>query len=214
MNKKYVIFDFDGTLMNTNEAIIESWQATGQHYLGHGFDIDTIIRSFGETIVYTNSYLFPEFDPHEVHAFYRDYQHKYCEDKVKLFEGMKELMDELKRRGHILAVASSRTRPSYKEYERIFGIAGYFDVVINVEDVIRHKPDPQALELCIERLGAKKEDCIMLGDTRFDVGCANAAGVDIILTLWGHPVDMEQLAELGFKPDYIVNKPEEVLEIV
>ena len=212
--KKYIIWDFDGTIACTNDIIIDSWQATFRHYLGRELPVREIEATFGETLVHTIGEKIPGTDPAEVMAYYRDYQYKHCEGRVYVFEGVKELLDELKARGCRLGVATSRTAGSFRKYMKQFGLDGYMDVVVSMEDVAKHKPDPESVDKVLEKFGAKPEEAIMIGDTKYDVGCANNAGVDSVLVGWSHYVDEASMAADGFEPTYRVNKPAELLEII
>ena len=93
--KKYIIWDFDGTLVCTNDIIIESWQATFRHYLGRELPVREIEATFGETLKHTIKEKIPGADPDEVTAYYRDYQYANCEGRVYVFEGVRELLDFL-----------------------------------------------------------------------------------------------------------------------
>ena len=88
------------------------------------------------------------------------------------------------------------------------------DAVVSMEDVTKHKPDPESVEKVLERFGAKPEDAVMIGDTKYDVGCANRAGVDSVLVGWSHYVDEASMAADGFEPTYRIGRPEELLDII
>ena len=90
MNKKYIIFDFDGTLANTNNIIIASWQATLKHYLGHDLPVREIEATFGEILVYTIGRLMPDAPVNEVVDYYRAYQDSHQKEyEVYVFEGVR-----------------------------------------------------------------------------------------------------------------------------
>ena len=214
MKKKYIIFDFDGTLVNTNDIIIESWQATYEHYLGHKMDVDRIVETFGEVLNDTIARTIPDADLIEVRSYYRDYQDTHCQDKVYAFEGVRELLDELRRRGYCLGVATSRTAYSFKNYMDSLGLTGYIDEVVTVEDVSSHKPDPESVIAVLEKFGADPEDALMIGDTKYDIGCANNAGVDSVLVGWSHYVDEEAMAADGFEPTHRIRRPDQLLGLV
>lgn len=214
MNKKFIIFDFDGTIMNTNEVIIASWQAAAMHYLGHELPRDDIFATFGETLPHTVSYLMPGEDIMEVCEFHRQYQVKHCDDMVTVFEGVPELLQELKERGHKLAVATSRRQRSFYEYMESFDMMKYFVDAVVMEDVSHHKPHPESILVAMEKLGAKPEETLMVGDTKFDMGCAKNAGVESALALWSHFIDFDELNELDYMPTYQIEKPADLLEIV
>ena len=220
MKKPYIFFDFDGTVLCTNDAIVESWNHTSEHYLGHGFPRETWEKTFGETIKYTAENFFPGVDPEEAIEIYRKYQEVNCADMVRLFDGIRELLDELKACGYKLALVTSRRRKSTWDYLEKFKLVDYFDVYVDCESTPAHKPDPEPLLVAIaemsELVGREidKSECIMLGDTRFDILCCKNAGVDSILVDWSHAIDEQQLEELGAVPTYRCAKPADVLEIV
>ena len=98
------------------------------------------------------------------------------------------------------------------QYLGEMGIKDNFDVIITADDVTSHKPEPGPLLEALRRLGAKREEAIMLGDTRFDIGCSINAGVDSILVCWGRRGGNVPLGEI--EPMYRISKPEELFEII
>ena len=212
--KKYIIWDFDGTLVCTNDIIIESWQATFRHYLGRELPVREIEATFGETLKHTIKEKIPGADPDEVTAYYRDYQYANCEGRVYVFEGVRELLDELKSGGFRLGVATSRTAKSLKKYLKDLDLEGYMDVLVCMEDVTKHKPDPESVCRVLEGFGTGPEEAIMRGDTKYDIVCANNAGVDSVLVGWSHYVDEDSMAADGFVPTYRIDRPAQLLEIV
>lgn len=212
--KKYIIWDFDGTIANTNDVILASWQATYEHYLGHVLPEREIEATYGETLRHTIEEKIPDASYEEVRDYYRAYQDAHCAGMVYVFEGIKELLEELRARGCRIGVATSRTSNSFLRYVRELGIDGYFDELVSMEDVKRHKPHPESVELLLERFGASPEEAIMIGDTKYDIGCANNAGVDSALVGWSHYVDEESMAADGFVPTYRLGTPAELLEII
>lgn len=214
MKKKFIVFDFDGTLVNTNEVIIESWQAAARKYLGHELKRREIEATFGETLPHTVSYLMPDEDVMEVCDFHKAYQEAHLEGLVSVFDGIPELLMELKKRGCILAVATSRRKASFYEYMDTYNLINYFDATIVMEDVTHHKPHPESLLVAMNKLGADPEDTLMVGDTKFDMGCAINAGVECVMVRWSHYVDDEELERLGFIPTYNINEPADLLKLV
>lgn len=214
MKKKHIIFDFDGTIFNSNRVIVDSWQAVFRHYTGHEGDVKEIEHTFGETIRFTVQKFFPEADVDEAVKIYRAYQQAHYEGMVGLFDGTREMMDQMRDAGHTLSVVTSRTKSTTLQYLKELEIQDYFDVLITCDDTDRHKPDPKPLLMALDALGAEPEEAIMLGDTKFDIGCCNNAGVDSILVGWSHDIDENELESLGYQPTYRVNTPEEVLDLI
>ena len=224
MGKKYIVFDFDGTLVNTNDIITASWQATFEHYLGHRKPVREIEATFGETLVYTVGRLIPDAPVDEVIEYYRAYQDAHREEGiVHVFEGINDLVEELRLRGYIIGIATSRTAYSLRNYLKQLGMEEDIDEVVTMEDVTRHKPDPESLNVCLAKLtgcDANRipedvlRESIMIGDTKFDIGCANNAGVDSVLVGWSHYVDEEDMRAHDFAPTYRIEKPADLLSII
>lgn len=213
MKKKHIVFDFDGTLLDTNRVILDSWQAVFRHYEGRERPEADILKTFGETIDDSMRRFFPAEDVEDAKELYRGYQREHASESVKLFDGMRELLTELGERGHTLSIVTSRLRRTTGEYLEDLGIRDLFDVVITCNDTDAHKPDPLPLLIALDRLGAEKDEAIMLGDTRFDIGCCCNAGVDSVLVEWSHDVDEEEIRN-GYRPTYRISKPEELLALV
>ncbi len=190
------------------------------HYLGEEFSTEYWERTFGEPIRYTASVAFPGIDVEEAITVYRDWQAAHVDNRLQLFDGCYELLSELKARGYKLAIVTSRMRMTTSAYLDRFDITKFFDVIIDHDSTSAHKPDPEPLLVAISAMSKAvgKEinlsECIMLGDTRFDMLCCKNAGIDSVLVGWSHAVDEEQLKELGALPVYRIAKPMDLLEVV
>ncbi len=230
MKKRYVIFDFDGTLANTNNIIIASWQATFDRYLGHTKSVREIEATFGEILANTISRLIPDAPVSEVVDFYRAFQDSHQQDYVVyVFDGIKELLEQLRERGCIVGVGTSRTEYSFNNYMKKLGMDKLVDVAVTMNDVTSHKPDPETIDAVLLKMldfegnpvdsadaipDSVREAAVMIGDTKYDIGCANNARVDSVLVGWSHYVDEEAMLADGFAPSYRMEKPEHLLEIV
>ena len=224
MGKKYIIFDFDGTLVHTNDVIIGSWQATYEHYLGRQVSRSQIEQTFGETLADTIRNRIPGAPVEEVKSYYRAWQEAHKESLVYIYDGIKELLAELRGRGCVIGVGTSRTASSLWNYLRQFGIDDSIDAVVTMDDVTRHKPHPDTalavlakmagLEAGAEIPGEILADAVMLGDSRFDIGCASNAGIDSVLTIWGRPIGEEEISTWDWRPTYVIERPSELLSIM
>jgi pyrophosphatase PpaX len=214
IRKQFVIFDLDGTVIDTNGVIIDSWQAVFRKYLGRELPESEIIKTFGETIWDTMDRLLPGRDKTEITNYYRSYQSAHVDEKLRVFDGIIDVLEELNRRGHVLAVVTSRTRATAEDYMDRFGLIGYFNVMVACEDTEAHKPDPEPLLIGLEKLGANPDEAIMIGDAKYDIGCAGNAGVESVIVGWSHPVDDEDLRSFGFEPTYKANRPWDIIDIV
>ncbi|MBQ6389295.1 MAG: HAD family hydrolase [Mogibacterium sp.] len=223
MSKKYIIFDFDGTLCNTNDIIVESWQAAFEHYLGHRVPRREIEATFGEILVHTIGQKIPDAPVQEVVDYYRAYQDANQQGQVHVFDGIRELLTELRARGCKIGVATSRTAYSFWNYMKQFGLENAVDEVVTMNDVTKHKPHPESITAVLSKLTGLAQDelteeileqSVMVGDTKYDVGCANNAHVDSVIVDYSHYIDEEDMAASGFVPTYRIDTPGQLLELI
>lgn len=208
---KNVIFDFDGTIADTGDLIIRSWQYTYEARRGEKGDEDVIRKSFGEPLVLTMEREFPEFDVQESIEIYRSYQFKHYKEEVSSFPGMVEVIKRLKERGYTVSVVTSRMRSTTLAGLEKFGILEDMSHVITCEDTSEHKPNPAPVIACLNALGAEPDTAIMVGDSTFDIRCCHGAGVKGVLVGWSH-LSEEEKRESG--ADFIIDKAEDLLNIL
>lgn len=211
--KKYILFDFDGTLVNTNDVILASWQHTYRHYLGHEMPVDHITSCFGEPLLLTMEREFPGVDPQESADVYRQFQLENADKLVTIFPGIKELLADLKAAGYVLGIVTSRTRESALRYMDMFAITSYFSNLVTCDDTTVHKPNPEPILLAMSKLGASAEESIMIGDSPFDIKCANNAGVDSVMVNWRITCDETSVID-DAKVDYWLHQPSDLVELL
>ena len=211
--KKYILFDFDGTLVNTNDVILASWQHTYRHYLGHEMPVDHITSCFGEPLLLTMKRAYPGVNPQESADVYRQFQLENADKLVTIFPGIKELLADLKAAGYVLGIVTSRTRESALRYMDMFGITSYFSDLVTCDDTTVHKPNPEPILLAMSKLGASAEESIMIGDSPFDIKCANNAGVDSVMVNWRITCDETSVID-DAKVDYWLHQPSDLVELL
>jgi len=207
-----VIFDFDGTLIDTNDVILASWQHTYRYFLGHDVSVEHITKTFGEPLMKTLAREFPDVPPQESAEVYRTYQRKIAADMVKLFPDVVEMLQAVKDKGYKMGIVTSRTKESTMNYLEMFNIGGFFDGLVSCDDTNIHKPNPEPLLMGLEKLGASAEESIMVGDSIFDIKCANNAGVKSVLVDWRVASDNENLSQCQI--DYIITAPLELIKVL
>ena len=207
-----VIFDFDGTLVNTNDVIVEAWQHTYRVYKGCEMPVEHITKCFGEPLLITMAREFPDVDPAESAEVYRAHQRAKADELVKLSPGIKEMLQAVKAAGCKIGVVTSRTGESTEFYMKKFGISDYFDAIVSCDDTDKHKPDPEPLFLGLKKLGAAAGEALMVGDSSFDIRCANSAGVRSVLVDWRITGNDEKLN--GCRIDYEISEPMEMLAVL
>ena len=210
-----ILFDFDGTLMDTNEVIVQSWQYAFRQIKGVEGDRAEIVKTFGEPIMVTLEKFFggTEEDLKEFVRIYREYQTNVFEEEIVLFPGVYDMLHRLKELGYRMAVVTSRLGESTREGLRKFGIIDLFDVVITADDTSAHKPDPEPANIALAKLGVSPEEAVMVGDTRMDMGCAKNAGVKSVLVGWSVAMS-DPASRAEHAPDYIVETAEEFIKLM
>jgi pyrophosphatase PpaX len=207
-----VLFDLDGTLIDTNEIIIQSFQYTFRKVLGEEKPVEEIIKTFGEPLAVTMAKML-DIPPEEAMKIYREFHYEKFDDLISIFPGMGELVKELKRRGYKLGIVTSRLRHTTMKGLEKFGLVSYFDYILTADDTDKHKPDPTPINITLEKLGSKPEETLMVGDSMFDIRCAHNAGVKSVLVSWAMAVTEEE--KIGAdKPTYIVEKAEDILDLL
>lgn len=210
---KAVLFDYDGTIMDTNEIILKSWRHLYMQILGRECRDEEVTNSFGEVLRDTLIERFPDYDADELIAIYRNFQQDFFIDELKIFPGMKEMILALKNRGYLTAIVTSRvSAPTWNGLKK-FGLENAFDAVVSCDDTDAHKPSPVPCQIALEKLGVDPSEAIMLGDSKYDIQCAHNAGVKAVLVNW--TICTPQSERVGIsKPDYIIDTASELFDII
>ena len=208
-----ILFDFDGTVMNTNDVIIASWQHTFRTIDGKERDVSEITRTFGEPLALTMEKMFPHVPVEESLRIYRSYHYDYFNDLISLFPGMEELLQKTKEAGYKTGLVTSRMKKTTDQGLAKFGLAKYFDAIVTCDDTDAHKPDPEPVLITLDKLGSEPEKSVMLGDTMYDIMCARNAGVTAILVGWAVAPTPEEIRGMD-GPDYILKRPEDLFKML
>lgn len=206
-----VIFDFDGTLANTNQMIINSFKHIYNVFHEKECDEEYVISTFGEPLKLTLSRDFGKFNFEDVIACYREYQINRFNDEVTLYETVEETLEYLKDKNIKMGIATSRLRNSTISALEKFNVAKYFDVVICADDVEKHKPDKEPLMKAINELKSTPDKTLYVGDSKFDMECALNASATPALAGWQHG-SHELAAKYNIK--YVLEKMWDLTKII
>lgn len=213
IKKNTVMFDFDGTIMDTNKVILQSWQHTFRTFEGRERTAEEIYSTFGEPLYITMKKVLPNIPLEESTAVYRSYHYDNFTDLISVFPGMLELLKDLKERNHKIGLVTSRLWPTTQIGLDKYGMQQYFDTIVTGDDCNNFKPDPEPVNIALERLKSRPEESIMVGDTMFDILSARNAGVQSALVSWALAVSEEEINGKN-SPDYIIKHPDDVLDIL
>jgi len=214
--KKYdtVIFDLDGTLLNTLEDLADGvnviLKRNGypqrtleevRHFVGNG------IRKLVERAV-PDDVTGESFE--KVFKEFRTYYTEHCQIKTRAYDGMIKLLAILKQKGYAMAIVSNKNHGAVTELNQIY-FKDYIETAIGQKDGIRKKPAPDTVLQALKELGKEKETAVYVGDSEVDFMTAENTGMDCVLVTWGFRTTEELSA---FKPNAMIDKPEALLEFL
>lgn len=207
MDKRHFIFDIDGTLINTEKAIIKGLQELLLEVKGVPYEPEQLYFCLGIPGPITLKQLGVEGD---LAAILKKWDAYYCKHggDVTIYPDIPEVLKKLKENGISLGVITSKNQEEY-DYDMIrLGLAGYFSITVTATDTLEHKPDPAPMFFYLEKAGILPEQAVYIGDSIYDMKCAEGAGVPRALALWGCKYPEEITA------DYRLARPIDILGLL
>ena len=178
-----IIFDIDGTITATNELIFATFNHITEKYLKKSFSPKEITALFGPTEkVIIKEIMNKNYDEamEDYHNFYRS-NHK---EMAKAFDGILEIIRELKKRDVLLSIYTGKGRLSSEITLEEIGIINEFDMIVTGDDIDGHKPSPEGVDLFVNKFNLNRERVLLIGDAPPDVKAAKATGIKIASVLW------------------------------
>jgi|SRR5690625_4415938 len=209
MNIDTVLFDLDGTLVDSNELIQKSFEYTF-HYYGYSFTKEEILQFNGPPLLKTFTDLNPELAEEMINT-YRKHNHKYHNEYVKLFPNVKETLEKLQENEIRMGIVSAKMRDGVELALDVTGITQYFDSIVSIDDVRNPKPHPEPVLKGMKDLDSTPEETIMVGDNYHDIESGKNAGSKTVAVAWSLKGE-EYLQK--FNPTYMVKDMCELLPIV
>jgi pyrophosphatase PpaX len=207
---KAVLFDLDGTLIDTNKLIIESFKHTFRNHLNKDISEGDIINCFGEPLTITLA----RYDKDNVEELMKTFK-KFNEDKHdELASGISnaiETIKELKKLDIKIAVVTSKRRMMAERGLKLFGLFELIDLLITPEDTIKHKPDGEPAEKACQILKVYKHEALMVGDSHFDILCGKNAGCKTCVVGYT-ALPIENI--MKYNPDYKIENLKDLLNII
>lgn len=204
-----VLFDLDGTLLDTTGVIVESFRHACREVLGREIPVEKFMVLFGQPLETQMRLLAPEVAGEMVRS-YREYNRAHHQRLVRAFPGVADVLAELVGRGYRLGLVTSKGREFADLGLDIGGLSRYLDVRVCEEDTRRHKPDPEPVAKAVELAQAAPERTVYVGDSPFDVRCGRGAGVKTALVGWT-TFSAQQLE--GAEADFWIAEPAALLRI-
>jgi pyrophosphatase PpaX len=206
-----VLFDLDGTLIDSRAMILSSFRHATKTVLDRDYSEEELLAHVGGTSIYDQMRRFDAARAEELVRVYSEHN-AGLHAELEAFPGVEELLERLTDEGRKLGVVTVKRRRTVELAFSVLPIERYFGVVVTTESTERAKPDPQPVLYALEQLGAAAEQSAFVGDSPFDVAAGKAAGVFTVAVGWGgiHPHERLRLAG----PDAFVERPEELFDVL
>lgn len=206
-----LLFDLDGTLIDSIELLLRSMEAAFEHHrprptraqwtAGIGTPLRTQLAEWCETDAQVVALV----------ERYRSYQDIHLESLTTVFPGVIETLSWARDAGLKTALVTSKGRGMTARSLAHVGLQDAFDVIVTYEETTKHKPSPEPVQLALLRLGVTPEQAIFVGDSTHDMLSGQSAGVQTAAATWG-PFSREELA--GTNPTHWLTRMDQLLGIV
>ena len=212
---KAILFDLDGTLVDTHPLIMQCYEHTIQTRLGRPMRREIWERLVGlpldDTLREVCAFYGVELTPtllDDLRQTYRAHMRANCDD-VRAFPGIVEMLNPLRERGLRMAIVTTKFRHMAERHLETSGLTEYFEFIVPGDEVNHPKPNPEPFVRALELLNLPSREVAHVGDSAHDITGAKAAGIVAIASLWGTD---NKASLLSASPDLIVSTPDELLQ--
>ncbi|GIO87481.1 pyrophosphatase PpaX [Paenibacillus faecis] len=197
-----ILFDLDGTIIDTNDLIINTFlHVLEHHFPQQKYTREQIIPHMGLTLEQQMQTFSGREEVTDLVADYRTYNNLHHDTLIREFPRVKEVIAELHERGITMGIVTTKIKPTTIRALDYFGLKEYMSTIVTVQDVTHPKPHPEPVLTALRNLGADPAKTLMVGDSAADIQSAKAAGVKAAGVAWSlKGVDVLK----QYNPDYIL----------
>jgi pyrophosphatase PpaX len=206
-----VLFDLDGTVIDSGSIILASMRHAAKEVLGTEPPEEELMAAVGGPGLEAQMRALAPDHVDELVSVYREHNEP-LHDELVACEGIDDVLVALKDEGRRLGIVTAKRRATVERAFANVPLAHLFDTIVGGDETDRHKPDPAPLLLAAERLQADVGDCAYVGDSPFDVRAAKAARMQAVAVTWGGIHTRELLEREA--PDALVQTPEELHDVL
>ncbi|MDR3687576.1 MAG: HAD family hydrolase [Coriobacteriia bacterium] len=181
---KAVLFDLDGTLIDTEELILASARHATKEVLGEALPDSVLRHNIGVPLRIQMAEYAPEHVD-ELLASYRKHNDIVHDDLIREYAGTETALESIRERGLPMAIVTSKSRPVAQRGVDFFGLGRFFEFIVGYEDTTVHKPRAEPILEAARRLGVSAGECIYVGDSPHDMAAGVAAGALTAAAMWG-----------------------------
>jgi len=207
-----VLFDLDGTLIDSGPMIVASMKHATQSVLGRDIPEEVLSAAVGGPGLVAQMQALAPDRVDDLVAAYREHNEP-LHDELEAFWEVIEVLPRLRAEGRRLGIVTAKRRATVNlAFARLPELEASFEVVITSDDTERHKPSPDPILAAVDRLGVAPADAAYVGDSPFDVRAAKAAGVFAVAVAWGG-IHADEVLERE-EPDVFVRHAEDLLGVL
>lgn len=202
-----IIFDVDGTILDTEQAILQSLQRTLREETQKDYPFEALRFALG----IPGKDALQRLNVDDIEAVHQKWSAAVLDfsHEVAVFESLEEVIQHLATKPLQLGIVTSKTAQEVVDEFEPFGLSEYFQHIVSASDTEKHKPHPEPLLKCLDALQVAPEEAIYIGDSIYDFQCAKQAGAKFALAHWGAK------STIGFEEaDYVFYEPKDILAIV
>lgn len=186
MQPRAILFDLDGTLIDSVDLIVQS----GRHAFESCGEPSPSDAEWLADLGMPLAAMFGRFGAsgerlERLIAGYREFQHAHHDRLVQPYAAVDATLRRLHDAGFTLGIVTSKAEPMARRGLDLMGIGGWFETIVGLESCTRHKPDPEPVHTALERLGVTAAEAVFVGDSPHDMAAGRAAGVTTAAALWG-----------------------------
>jgi pyrophosphatase PpaX len=206
-----VLFDLDGTVVDSGAIILASMRHATREVLGRDYSDEELLQTVGGPGLEAQMRAFSPDQVDRLVDVYRAHNEP-LHDELEACAGMEEVLVRLHEEGRRVGIVTAKRRATVELAFARVPLGHLFETIVGGDETERHKPDPEPLLLAAERLGAEPKATAYVGDSPFDVRAAKAAGMFAVAVTWGRIHDRSRLE--AEHPDAIVDSAEGLLGVL
>jgi pyrophosphatase PpaX len=211
-----ILLDLDGTVVDTVELITKSFRYASRAVLGYELPDEQIMAYVGQPLMQQMRQLSAEH-AQRLYDAYREYNHRHHDELIRRYPGIEAALRALRAHGRRLGLVTSKSADTTEMAFRAVGLREHFDAILTASDTTVHKPSPEPLLQCLQRLAELRPGepldparAIYVGDSPYDIQAGRAAGMATAAVTWGI-FSREELVKAG--PTHIVQQPGELVHL-
>ncbi|GMX65947.1 pyrophosphatase PpaX [Paenibacillus elgii] len=206
-----VLFDLDGTIVDTNELIIQSFLHTFEGITAEPVTREHIVPNMGRPLIEQMIFFSGREQVDDLVQKYRAFNIAHHDELVREFPYVRETLAKLHAAGVKLGVVTSKIRQTTEMGLKLTGLYDYFGTIITVDDVGKAKPDPEGIHKAVRELGGDLSSALMVGDSHYDIEAAHNAGIPSVAVAWSLK-GTEYLKQ--YNPTHIIQDMRDIVPIV